>query len=68
MFSLLFEQGDYGAYMEHLADSHEMQAREYAKRGNKEKCLYHLEQAFTNAVGFKVLIDILSGYAAENDY
>lgn len=52
LFSLLFEQGDYGAYMEHLADSHEMQAREYAKRQNKEKCLYHLEQALANAVGF----------------
>ena len=52
LFSLLFEHGDYGSYMEHLADSHEMQAREYAKRGKKEKCLYHLEQALTNAVGF----------------
>jgi len=52
LFSLLFEQGDYGEYMDHLADSHEMQAREYAKRQNKEKCLYHLEQALANAVGF----------------
>ncbi|MBR2409287.1 MAG: hypothetical protein IKB07_10095 [Lachnospiraceae bacterium] len=53
LFSLLFEKGeDYGEYMDHLADSHEMQAREYAKRQNKEKCLYHQEQALASAVGF----------------
>lgn len=52
LFSLLFEKGDYGFFAEHLADSHEMQAREYAKRQNKEKCLYHLEQAVKHALDF----------------
>lgn len=52
LFSLLFEQGDYGYFDEHLAESHEMQAREYAKRQNKEKCLYHLEQAVESVIGF----------------
>lgn len=52
LFSLLFEQGDYGFFNEHLAESHEMQAREYAKRQNKEKCLYHLEQAVERAIVF----------------
>lgn len=33
-------------------DSHEQQAREYAKRHNKEKCLYHLEQAVKHALDF----------------
>lgn len=52
LFSLLFEKGDYGSFSDHLADSHEMQAREYAKRQNKEKCLYHLEQATKHAHDF----------------
>ncbi|MDD6037159.1 MAG: helix-turn-helix transcriptional regulator [Lachnospiraceae bacterium] len=52
LFSLLFEQGDYGFFNEHLAESHEMQAREYAKRQNKEKCLCHLEQAVESVIGF----------------
>ena len=52
LFSLLFEQGDYGSFEDELAESHEMQAREYAKRQNKEKCLYHLEQAVESAIRF----------------
>lgn len=52
LFSLMFEQGDYGFFNEQLAESHEMQAREYAKRQNKEKCLYHLEQAVERVIGF----------------
>lgn len=52
LFSLLFEKGDYGFWGGHLADSHEQQAREYAKRHNKEKCLYHLEQAVKHALDF----------------
>lgn len=52
LFSLLFEHGDYGFFGHHLAESHEMQAREYAKRQNKEKCLYHLKQAVENVVSF----------------
>ena len=52
LFSLLFEKGDYGFFAEHLAVSHEMQARECAKRQNKEKCLYHLEQAAKHALDF----------------
>lgn len=52
LFSLLFEQGDYGFFGHHLAESHEMQAREYVKRKNREKCLYHLEKAVESAIGF----------------
>ncbi|MBP3618388.1 MAG: helix-turn-helix transcriptional regulator [Lachnospiraceae bacterium] len=52
LFSLMFERGDYGFFNEHLAASHEMQAREYAKRQNREKCLYHLEQAVESAIRF----------------
>jgi len=52
LFSLLFEQGDYGSFEDELAESHEMQAREYAKRKNREKCLYHLEQAVERAIRF----------------
>lgn len=52
LFSLLFEKGDYGSFSDHLADSHERQAREYAKQQNKEKCLYHLEQAVKHALDF----------------
>jgi len=52
LFSLLFEKGDYGCFSDHLANSHERQAREYAKRKNKEKCLYHLEQAAKHALDF----------------
>lgn len=52
LFSLLFEKGDYGSFSDHLSDSHERQAREYAKRQNKEKCLYHLEQATKHALDF----------------
>lgn len=52
LFSLLFEQGDYGFFGHHLAESHEMQARKYAKQQDKEKCLHHLEQAVNSAVDF----------------
>lgn len=52
LFSLLFEQGDYGFFGYHMAESHEAQAREYAKKQNKEKCLYHMEQAAESALGF----------------
>lgn len=52
LFALMFEKGDYGFFNDHLAESHEMQAREYAKRQNKEKGLYHLEQAVESAIRF----------------
>ena len=52
IFSLLFEKGDFGFFGHHLAESHEAQAREYAKRGNREKCLYYLTQATNCAIGF----------------
>ena len=52
LFELLFEQGDYGFFAEHLAESHEMQARGYAERQNAEKCLYHLNKAMDCAIAF----------------
>ena len=35
-----------------MSESHEIQAREYAKRQNKKKCLHHLEQAVESAIRF----------------
>ena len=52
LFDLLYEQGDYGFFGEHLAESHEMQARCFARKQNKEKCLYHLEKAADCAIDF----------------
>ncbi len=52
LFDLLYEQGDYGFFGEHLAESHEMQARCFAGKRNKEKCLYHLEKAANCAIDF----------------
>lgn len=52
LFDILYEQGDYGFFGEHLAESHEMQARCFAGKQNKEKCLYHLEKAADCAIAF----------------
>lgn len=52
LFDVLYEQGDYGFFSEHLAESHEMQARCFAGKQNKEKCLYHLEKATDCAINF----------------
>jgi len=52
LFDILYEQGDYGFFAGHLADSHEMQARSFAGKQSKEKCLYHLNKAADCAIAF----------------
>ncbi len=49
---LFFENGDFGFYNVHLADTHREQAFYYAKKEEYEKTLYHLSLAAEHAIKF----------------
>ena len=57
LFDLMFEEGDFGFYHGVLAATHESQARHYAKRGDAERTLSHLERAADHAIGFVRLLE-----------
>lgn len=49
---LFFENGDFGFYHTHLHVTHRDQAIYYAKKGNDDKALYHLQLAAEHAIKF----------------
>ena len=52
LLHLIFEDGNFGFYHTHLADTHRDQAKYYAKAKCVEKTLYHLEEAAEHAISF----------------
>ena len=49
---LFFENGDFGFYHTHLAETHREQARYYAQKGDSEMALQHLSLAAEHAIQF----------------
>ena len=52
LLNLIFEDGNFGFYHTHLADTHSDQAKYYAKAKCADKTLYHLEKAAEHAISF----------------
>ncbi len=50
--TLMFEDGDFGFYHTHLADTHRHQAQYYAERGDTKHVLQHLSKAADHATAF----------------
>ena len=57
LFDLMFEKGDFGFYHGVLSATHESQSHYYAKRGNSERVLVHLDRAADHAIGFVRLLE-----------
>lgn len=52
LLHLIFEDGNFGFYHTHLADTHRDQAKYYAKAKCADKTLYHLEKAAEHAISY----------------
>ena len=55
--SYVFENGDFGFYHTHLCDCHSAQAEYYAKKGNAEETIRHLDKAAEHAIKFVTEFD-----------
>lgn len=50
--NLMFEDGDFGFYHDHLKDMHALEALYFAQKSDAENTLYHLMKAAEHAIGF----------------
>ena len=57
LLELMFENGDFGFYHTHLCDCHSAQAEYYAKKGNAEETIRHLDKATEHAIKFVTEFD-----------
>ena len=57
LLELMFENGDFGFYHTHLCDCHSAQAEYYAKKGNAEETIRHLDKAAEHAIKFVTEFD-----------
>ena len=52
LLNLFYENGDFSFYHTHLCEAHREQAAYYARIGNSEQTLSHLEKAAEHAIKF----------------